>query len=66
MKKILSQSPFFLVFFGIFGYLIYNANFEKKITQLDEKIEEYCIGANKYADFDVKDFNVCTKRNGKK
>ena len=42
MKKILSQSPFFLIFFGILGYLIYSSNFDKKMTKLDEKINVEC------------------------
>jgi len=42
MKKILSQSPFFLIFFGILGYLIYSSNFDKKMTKIDEKINAEC------------------------
>jgi hypothetical protein len=60
MKKILSQSPFFLIFFGIFGYLIYNANFDKKMTQLDKKIYDYCIDETGYSG--IKVFYSCTKR----
>tara|TARA_B100001057_G_scaffold254793_1_gene255007 strand:+ start:238 stop:486 length:249 start_codon:yes stop_codon:yes gene_type:complete len=60
MKKILSQSPFFLIFFGIFGYLIYNANFDKKMNKLDKQIEDYCIDETGYSGINA--FYSCTKR----
>ena len=65
MKKILSQSPFFLIFFGIFGYLIYNANFDKKMNKLDKQIEDYCIEENRYADINFKEFYACSERKWK-
>ena len=39
MKKILSQSPFFLIFFGILGYSIYSSNFDKKMKKLMLNVE---------------------------
>ena len=64
MKKILSQSTFLLIFFGIFGYLIYNANFDKKMNQLDKEIYDEGIGASMYDD-DLKDFYSCSERKWK-
>mgnify|MGYP003132651152 CR=1 FL=1 len=42
MKKILSQSPFFLIFFGILGYVMYSSNFDKKMKKLDTQIHAEC------------------------
>jgi len=61
MKKLLSQSPFFLIFFGIFGYLIYNANFDQKMNKLDKKIYDECIDESTL-DSELKGFYACTKR----
>ena len=41
--KILSALPFFLVFFGVYGYLTYSSNFDKKMKELDNKIFSECL-----------------------
>ena len=41
-KEILSASPFFLIFFGFLGFLIYSDNFDKKMIKVGAKIQKEC------------------------
>ena len=53
MKKILSQSPFFLIFFGILGYLMYSYNFDQKMKKLNSQVYDECyeeVGSWKYGE----------------
>ena len=53
MKKIISNSPFFFIFLGVLGWLVYNSNFDKKIGRLDERYKAECLK-------EIDDFTIST------
>ncbi len=42
MKKILSGSPFFLIFFGVLGWLLYSNNYDKKMSIQESQVFRQC------------------------